>query len=202
MNENPEQSMPEQPTPEQIIPEQSASPIPAPEPQQPVAPAPLTPEQQQTEVAQQYFAQPQAAPVQYVVAAPSLKGVKGWLLFFAVAFAFAGVGYIGSFFDALSDLGSASNVIGLVFMPFLAILSIASTVFIAMEKQLGKWLAVGTLALGALYSLVNTIVAFLSDTGATTVPLLLSGILIGLVIQGLVILYFFVSKRVEETLIK
>lgn len=197
MNENPEQ-----PTSEQPVPEQSVSPAPVSAPQQPVAPTPLTPEQQQSEVSQQYFAQPQVAPVQYVVAAQSLKGVKGWLLFFAVAFALAGVGYIGSFFDALSDLGNASNVVGLVFMPFLAILSIASTVFIAMEKQFGKWLAVGTLALGALYSLINTIVAFLSDTGATTVPLLLSGILISLVIQGLVILYFFVSKRVKETLVK
>ena len=39
---------------------------------------------EQQPVNQQYFAQPQAAPVQYVVMAQSLKGVKGWLAFFMV----------------------------------------------------------------------------------------------------------------------
>ena len=114
MNENPEQTSQEQPTPEQQQPV-----APAPE-QQPAAPAPLTPEQQQTEVGQQYFAQPQAAPVQYVVMAPSLKGVKGWLLFFAVVLGLAGIGYIGMFFSAMTDLSSASNIIALVFTPFIS----------------------------------------------------------------------------------
>lgn len=196
MNENPEQTSQEQPAPEQQQPV-----APAPE-QQPAAPAPLTPEQQQTEVGQQYFAQPQAAPVQYVVMAPSLKGVKGWLLFFAVVLGLAGIGYIGMFFSAMTDLSSASNIIALVFTPFIAALAVASTVFIAMEKQLGKWLAVGTFGLGAIYAVINAIVAFAAGVGVATVPALLSTIIVGLIFQGFVILYFFASKRVKETLIK
>ena len=49
-------------------------------------------------VNQQYFAQPQAAPVQYVVMAQSLKGVKGWLAFFMVCLAIDGVCSVGLFF--------------------------------------------------------------------------------------------------------
>ena len=193
MNENTNNATPEQPVSEPVQqPESVVSP----------APQPVTPEQQQTVTAQQYFAQPQAAPVQYVVMAESLKGVKGWLLFFTIGFGLAGLSYISMFFAAMTDLGSASNIINLIFAPILAALAIATVVFISMEKQLGKWLAVGTLGVGAVYGVVNSIVAAVAGMNSDSIPLLMSGIVTGLILQGLIILYFFVSKRVKETLVK
>lgn len=162
---------------------------------------PTTPYQQQP-VNQQYFAQPQAAPVQYVVMAESLKGVKGWLLFFTVCFALSGLGYISIFFTSMTNLEMATSVLNLIFAPILAAAAITTTVFIAMQKKLGKWLAIGTLGLFALYSVIGSIVGFASGTSsADSAPLLISGIITGIVLEGLLMLYFFVSKRVKETLI-
>jgi hypothetical protein len=174
------------------------------QPQQNFGPAPVDPntQYQQQPVNQQYFAQPQAAPVQYVVMAPSLKGVKGWLLFFTICFALSGIGYISLFFASMTDLSSPSAILSLVFSPLLAAGSLATTVLIAMQKKLGKWLAVGTLGLYALNGVINSIVAFSSGTSSeSTAPALLSAIIIGLVMEGLFMLYFFVSKRVKETLV-
>lgn len=167
----------------------------------PAPAAPNTPYQQQP-VNQQYFAQPQAAPVQYVVMAESLKGVKGWLLFFTVIFALSGIGYISIFFTSMLDLSTASAILSLIFSPILAAAAITTTVLLAMQKKLAKWLAVGTLGFFALYGVINSIVGFASgDTTASSAPILISGILTGLVFEGLLILYFFVSKRVKETLV-
>lgn len=189
-----------EPQPEQK-PEQTVQPV---QPQQNFGPAPVDPntQYQQQPVNQQYFAQPQAAPVQYVVMAPSLKGVKGWLLFFTICFALSGIGYISLFFASMTDLSSPSAILSLVFSPFLAAGSLATTVLIAMQKKLGKWLAVGTLGLYALSGVINSIIAFSSGTSSeSTAPALLSAIIIGLVMEGLFMLYFFVSKRVKETLV-
>lgn len=185
------ESTPEQ-QPEQPVQQQTVGPAPV---------DPATPYQQQP-VNQQYFAQPQAAPVQYVVMAPSLKGVKGWLLFFTVCFALSGIGYISLFFTAMTDLSSPSAILSLIFSPILAAGSLATTVLIAMQKKLGKWLAVGTLGLYAVNGVINSIIAFSDGTSsASTAPALISGIVIGLVMEGLFMLYFFVSKRVKETLV-
>lgn len=134
----------------------------------------------------------------------SLKGIKGWLLFFTVCFALSGLIYIGQFFTAMTDLSTASAVVSLIFTPILAVAAIVTTVFIAMEKKLGKWLAVGTLGFGAIAGVTQTIVTFADGSSGTTLsaPLIISAILIGLIGPGLIALYFFVSKRVKETLVK
>lgn len=180
---------------------------PAPQPEQPQtygpAPAaPATPYQQQP-VNQQYFAQPQAAPVQYVVMAESLKGIKGWLLFFTICFALSGIAYITVFFTAMLDLSTASAIVNLIFAPLVAAASIASTVLIAMQKKIAKWVAIGTLGIYALFSTVNVIVQFAvgASDAASSAPLLISAILVSLVLYGLWMLYFVTSKRVKETLI-
>lgn len=166
------------------------------------APAPPTTPYPQQPVNQQYFAQPQAAPVQYVVMAESLKGVKGWLLFFTACFALSGLTYIGTFFAAMTDLSTPISVLNLIFTPLLAAAAITTTVFIAMQKKLGKWLAVGTLGFFALYGVITNIVNFASGNSTTdSAPLLISAIIVGLVVEGLLILYFFVSRRVKETLV-
>ena len=176
---------------------------PAGDPNAQYGPAPAeqaTPYQQQP-VNQQYFAQPQAAPVQYVVMAESLKGVRGWLLFFTICFGFAGLVYIATFFSAMKDLGAADNIISLIFAPILAAISVAATVTIAMEKRIGKWLGAGVYAGSAIYSVFSSIIAFAKSGGDDTIGLF-SGIIVGIASSSLFALYFFVSKRVKETLVK
>lgn len=177
---------------------------PQPDPNAQYGPAPQdqqAPYQQQP-VNQQYFAQAQAAPVQYVVMAESLKGVKGWLLFFVICFGIAGITYVSQFFMSMADLGRATNIVALVFSPFLAGLAIASVVTIAMQRAIGKWLAIIFMALGAVYGVITSVVTFVTDSGSSGgVPVMLAGIFTGLVVQGLLILYFFVSRRVKETLV-
>lgn len=173
------------------------------QPQSNFGPAPAAPNApyQQQPVNQQYFAQPQAAPVQYVVMAESLKGVKGWLLFFAVCFALSGIGYVGSFFTAMTDLSEASSIVSLIFSPILATAAITTTVFIAMQKKIAKWMAVGTLGLFALVGVINTIIGSVVSDSSSSAPLLISAIITELIFAGLFMLYFFVSKRVKETLV-
>lgn len=167
-------------------------------------PAPVDPNTAypQQPVNQQYFAQPQAAPVQYVVMAQSLKGVRGWLLTFAIIFGLAGLGYISYFFRAMTDLSTAASVVMLIFSPLLAAAFITATVFLAMEKKLGKWLSIGALGLSALYSIINAIATFAAGESSDSAPALISAIITNIVVAGLLMLYFFVSRRVKETLIK
>lgn len=167
-------------------------------------PAPVDPNTAypQQPVNQQYFAQPQGAPVQYVVMAQSLKGVRGWLLTFAIFFGLAGLGYITTFFQSMTDLSSASSIVSLIFAPLLAAAFITATVFIAMEKKLGKWLSIGALGLSALYSIVNAIAKFAAGESSSSAPALISLIITNIVVAGLLMLYFFVSRRVKETLVK
>lgn len=168
-------------------------------PQQPAQPqyqsqepvAPTTPYEQQP-VAQQYFAQPQAAPVQYVVQAQSVKGVGGWLLFFAIIAGLAALGYIGIFFASFAE----NKIVDTMFAPILFGLALASVTFIALEKKLAKILYPTFWAVSVIYSITTSIVA---GTEAVTVA---SAAVTGFVIAGLVGLYFFKSKRVKETLIK
>ena len=160
------------------------------------APAEQTRPYQQQPVNQQYFAQPQAAPVQYVVMAESLKGVRGWLLFFTICFGIAGISYAGAFFAAMEE----ADIATLLFTPILAALAITTTVMIAMEKKLGRWLAIATYVATAIYSIVTTIIGSL-DKGESA-AIMMSSIIGGVIGTGLFSLYFVVSKRVKETLIK
>ena len=186
-------------------PEQQASQpqyAPQPDPNAQYGPVPQEPQApyQGQPVNQQYFAQPQAAPVQYVVMAESLKGSKGWLQFFQICFGLASLSYISIFFAAMSEL-TAANVVSLLFAPVLAALSLAAVIMISMEKAAGKWVAVALFGVAAVYGVINTVVTFAVE-GSERIPQLLSGIIIGLVIQGLMMTYFFTSRRVKETLIK
>ena len=161
---------------------------PQPDPNAQYGPAPQpqnTPYEQQP-VSQQYFAQPQAAPVQYVVMAESLKGVKGWLMFFVICFVIGSLVNTAVFFQAIMNLSQPENVISLIFSPVLVVLAICAVVFITMQKRLGKWLAVATIATAGLGNVANAVVIYASGRSG---------------VEGLVILYFFASRRVKETLV-
>ena len=176
---------------------------PQPDPNAQYGPTPQpqnTPYEQQP-VSQQYFAQPQAAPVQYVVMAESLKGVKGWLMFFVICFAIGSIGNVTIFFRAITDLSQPENVISLIFSPILVVLSICTVAFIVMQKRLGKWLAVAALATAGLSNIVNTIVMHVSGRSGEDTSIVISTIVTMIIIEGLIILYFFASRRVKETLV-
>lgn len=175
--------------------------------QTPPAPAPEQPAQ----------AQPQPmVQQQYVVMQQSLKGVGGWLIFWLIVFSIAAVSYIYAFFTSLvipSGFGvDGIKVVTLLFTPFLAVGYLATVVMISMQKKLGKLLAFGTLGLSALYTTISSIITYVSATNAvssyssydstsTTLPILIGGILVSLVIHGLIALYFILSRRVKETLV-
>jgi hypothetical protein len=176
---------------------------PQPDPNAQYGPAPQpqnTPYEQQP-VSQQYFAQPQAAPVQYVVMAESLKGVKGWLMFFVVCFVIGSLINTAVFFQAIMNLSQPENVISLIFSPVLVVLAICAVVFITMQKRLGKWLAVATIATAGLGNVANAVVIYASGRSGVEVPAFITGIVTMLIVEGLVILYFFASRRVKETLV-
>ena len=175
---------------------------PQPDPNAQYGPAPQpqnTPYEQQP-VSQQYFAQPQAAPVQYVVMAESLKGVKGWLMFFVVCFVIGSLVNTAVFFQAIMNLSQPENVISLIFSPILIVLAICAVVFIVMQKRLGKWLAVATIATAGLGNVANAVVIYASGRSEVDAPAFITAIVTMLIVEGLVILYFFASRRVKETL--
>ena len=176
---------------------------PQPDPNAQYGPAPQpqnTPYEQQP-VSQQYFAQPQAAPVQYVVMAESLKGVKGWLMLFVVCFVIGSLVNTAVFFHAIMNLSQPENVISLIFSPVLVVLAICAVVFITMQKRLGKWLAVATIATAGLGNVANAVVIYASGRSEVDAPAFITGIVTMLIVEGLVILYFFASRRVKETLV-
>ena len=128
------------------------------DPQYGPAPAEQNVPYEQQPVNQQYFAQPQAAPVQYVVMAQSLKGVKGWLAFFMVCLAIDGVCSVGLFFTSLLNLSDPSAVVSVIFMPIIAVLTTVAVVLINLQKKLGKWLAVAALVASFFYSASSAVV--------------------------------------------
>lgn len=170
------------------------------------APAPAETPYEKQPVNQQYFAQPQAAPVQYVVMAPSLKGVKGWLAFFMVILAIDALIYVGVFFNSLLNLSVATSVISAIMAPVIVALSISAVVTINMQKKLGKRLAIATYLVTLLHSVINIIVTTVGVPGngfdtTTGIVNAISGLTSQVIVSGLLCLYFCVSKRVKETLV-
>lgn len=148
--------------------------------------------------------QPPAKPsqVQYVVEKKSLEGLGGWLAFWMVIFALAGLGYIGVFFSTLSTgISSPETTLLAIFSPILAIAFIASVALIAMRKKLGKWLSIISLGVAGLYTILNTIMVPSNDSAENTVAMTIGSVVVSLVFTGLFILYFLVSKRVKATLV-
>ena len=163
-------------------------------PNQPTqAPAP-TPYEQQP-VQQQYFAQPNAAPVQYVIATQSLKGLRGWLLFFTVISGLAALGYIGITITAFSNI-SADTIADVIFAPLLFLAATASVVLTALEMKIAKYTFIGFYAVAYLYQIIS---AAVKGADATS---LITSIMVGGLWVLFVSLYFITSKRVKETLVK
>lgn len=178
---------------------------------QPMMQTPMQPQpQMQPQMAPQpmpgQYAQPQQ-PMQYVMMQQSLKGVGGWLMFFIIWFGIVALGQIAMFFVSMMNLSLPSNVVSMIFAPILAGGYIASLVLLSMEKRVAKILSWITIGVSAIYSIVNMIVLFaaggVDSTGErVTVFTLLSFITVSVAVHSLMALYFVLSKRVKETLVK
>jgi hypothetical protein len=140
--------------------------------------------------------------VQYVKMEQSLKGLGGMLVFWMVVFALSGIGSITSFFALMTSTGSVGAIAGLIFSPLIAAASIASVVLIALTKKIAIVTSVALFGLSALYSTIVALVNFANYGDSSGVPVLIGSLLTLWVVAGLFSLYFFLSKRVKETLIK
>lgn len=198
-------------------PQPQYAPQPNPNAQYGPAPQPQNAPYEQQPVNQQYFAQPQAAPVQYVVQAESLKGLKGWLMLFTICFVLIAIGSIGIFFGSMTQSIGVHEVINMLFSPIMAAASITAVVLISMNKVIGKWASIATIIIATLWSIVANIVNFIApvstyssynsydyastSTAETSLPVLISGIIIAILFAALEVLYFLNSRRVKETLV-
>ncbi len=184
---------------------------------------PATPQVEQP-VAQPVQTVQPAQPVQYIMMEKSLNGIGGWLIFFLICFGIAAVYGLIAFFVGLAALAEGSvngpTVVTTIFTPLIAAASVLSIIYISMQKKLGKWFAIGTYALSAAYSTIMTITTSIvacnavnsyyssysysssSSCGAGVVIAVIGGIFATLLVSALYSLYFFMSKRVKQTLVK
>ncbi len=168
-------------------------------------PEPVKPAQSQAKPAQPVA--PPTAPVaeqniQYIMQEKSLNGLAGWLVFWMIVFALNGVTFITLFFGMIdAGIDDPANALTLVFAPILAISYLAATILIALRKKLAKWVSVGTFGLSALFMILLMIIDT-QETGDMPLAMLVGTILATLVSSGLMAMYFLVSKRVAQTLIK
>lgn len=149
--------------------------------------------------------QPQVVQ-QYVVQEKSLQGIGGALVFWMIVFALYAVGSITMFTNALvsSADDTATKVVTLLFTPFLATAFIAAVIMIALQKKVAVLVTFAALGLAAVYGTINSITTFAggNQDSNEAIPTLVAGILISYIVLGLVALYFIVSKRVKQTLVK
>jgi FtsH-binding integral membrane protein len=169
----------------------------------PMAPTPEQPVNVNQIVTPQPIAQPQAQqPAQYMMHQKTLNGVDGGLICYLATFVLASLSFITAFFAAISDLTSSTSVVTAIFSPLIAAGAIASVILIAMQRKLGKMVSVATIGLSGLYFAINIIVLWLSNQQNMPIAILIGLVLSALVAHGFLILYFFVSRRVSQTLIK
>ncbi len=178
---------------------------PQPDPNAQYGPAPQpqdTPYRQQP-VNQQYFAQPQAAPVQYVVMAESLKGIKGWLAFLTILMGLGGILFTLVFFGSLLDISTAAGVVSVIFAPVVAILSIAAVILINLQKKIARYFSIASYMTGAAYLSVLQIVLSASEpsSDSNNVTTCIAVVALFLLTGALMSLYFILSRRVKETLV-
>jgi hypothetical protein len=143
----------------------------------------------------------QSQNVQYIVTEKSLEGVGGWLIFWIVIFSLAGIGYIVSFFAFIEQgVSEPSSVASMIAAPILAVGFILSTVLIALRQKLGQTVTIATLAVGGLFTALNVILISSESAYGDGLAVTAGGVLVSLVVSGLMILYFIISKRVQKTL--
>lgn len=137
----------------------------------------------------------------------NLKGLSGWLMFFLICFALTGLAMLSaSIYCIFTPLNAASSIVTAIFTPFVAACALLSVVFIALQLKIARILAIATYAVAAAYGSIAVLIAIgetkiINNAGAVWAGAII-GIITSLVVYGLLALYFIVSKRVKETLVK
>jgi hypothetical protein len=154
------------------------------------------------------------------------RGVKGWLVFWLIAFGLATLWSLGWFFGVLATLvdgdGSAESIVTLCITPFIAASAITAIVMILTEKKLGRLFAQLTLLLAALWATILIIVGLATycsgyepstlygswytyhqcSVSGGQVVMGIGGILISWLAAVMMSLYFTFNSRVKNTLVK
>lgn len=170
----------------------------------------------------------QAPNIQYIIQEKSLVGIGGWLIFWLIIFGLNAIGalwmFIGGLIGAVESnatgAGLAVIIETMIFGLLMAAASTLAVVFIARAKKLGTLFAYISLGTSALYTTAICITAMVTprqeceysfrygrECTETGQP---AGVIIGLVGAifvawlgaFLIGLYFKMSKRVQQTLVK
>lgn len=165
-----------------------------------------------------------ATPSQNVASVnPDIKGVSGWLAFFAVSFGITGIGGVWSFFEILADMTSGDSdvtmVLSAITLLVSGVMSLITLVYIVGQRFIARKMAMATLTtcyvLSALTSLISLVVdcasrpsygwerlISVSSCTASDIITTVGGLVVSAITTCLLIMYFRVSERVKATLVK
>ena len=149
-------------------------------------------------------AQPQ---IQYVTITnqKSLDGLSGWLTFWLIIFSLGGISFITAFFSTIFSLDMMNTSIGVITAIFampLAITYLLSVVLIALHKKFAITTSIAAFGIATLYISINIIVTAVeaSSYEASNIGITVGAIITTILVNGLFVLYFLLSKRVKQTL--
>lgn len=165
-----------------------------------------------------------ATPSQNVASVNSdIKGVSGWLAFFAVSFGVTGIGGVWSFFEILADMtsgdGGVTMVLSAITLLVGGVMSLITLFYIVEQRFVARKMAVATLVtcyvLSALTSLISLVadcasrpsygwerLISVSSCTASDIITTVGGLVVSAITTCLLIMYFRVSERVKATLVK
>lgn len=143
----------------------------------------------------------QKAKTRQLVYTDPPEDLGGWLLFFTVCFAIGGLIYAG-------QLLNPGNTLNVTLAVVVAVLSLVTVILIALKRRLGRWSAIAAYFAGAVHTTVLAVLSLTAggpspfgfiqpSTNNTLIPLGIYWVVI-----GLLSLYFVVSRRVKDTLIR
>lgn len=165
-----------------------------------------------------------AIPSQNVASVNSdIKGVSGWLAFFAVSFGVTGIGGVWSFFEILADMtsgdGGVTMVLSAITLLVGGVMSLITLFYIVEQRFVARKMAMATLVtcyvLSALTSLISLVadcasrpsygwerLISVSSCTASDIITTVGGLVVSAITTCLLIMYFRVSERVKATLVK
>lgn len=165
-----------------------------------------------------------ATPSQNVASVNSdIKGVSGWLAFFAVSFGVTGIGGVWSFFEILADMtsgdGGVTMVLSAITLLVGGVMSLITLFYIVEQRFVARKMAMATLVtcyvLSALTSLISLVadcasrpsygwerLISVSSCTASDIITTVGGLVVSAITTCLLIMYFRVSERVKATLVK
>lgn len=165
-----------------------------------------------------------ATPSQNVASVnPDIKGVSGWLAFFAVSFGVTGIGGVWSFFEILADMtsgdGGVTMVLSAITLLVGGVMSLITLFYIVEQRFVARKMAMATLVtcyvLSALTSLISLVadcasrpsygwerLISVSSCTASDIITTVGGLVVSAITTCLLIMYFRVSERVKATLVK